>query len=71
MNNTENPDILNVASQETKEEMGKRITVVDLYGDWIRFRMATKNPSTVKKDIWVWNTFYKDSDISKEILRNF
>lgn len=70
MLNNDNPDILELANQKAKEEMGKRITVSDLYSDWIQFRMATKNPSTVKKDIWVWNTYYEGSDISKEILRN-
>ena len=70
MNNYKIPDILDLASQKEKEEMGKRLTITDLYEDWISFRMATKNPSTVKKDIWVWKTYFKDSDISKEILRN-
>ena len=41
------------------------VTVESLYGEWREFRIATKSPSTVHKDDWVWQQYYAHSPIIK------
>lgn len=36
-----------------------------VYAEWIRMRDLTRTSSTVKKDIWVWDTYYKGTDFAK------
>lgn len=39
----------------------KAPTIESVYGEWILYRSSTRNGGTVKKDIWIWDTYYKGS----------
>lgn len=69
---TNKDDLLNeVIAFYTAEEDEKYIsaadpTLADLYPEWIVYRNSlTKSSSTIKRYKSVWNTWYKDKEISK------
>ena len=46
-------------------------TLESVFEDWIEFRKSIRTDSTVRKDIWIWEKFYKGTEFARTDIRTF